>query len=114
MRHCAIPYLLFQFCCRGVLAASAPDPTDIAVRTINKFIFNDSSFFYEYEYGSALLAAAAYQAADVLGHPEWTQKLDATLIKYMTNKTQRAYKILNNITMPFDYAVGDITGKCDD
>src|SRR5437016_809871 len=29
----------------------------------------------------------------------------------MTNSTQRAYKVLHNISMPFDYAVGDITGE---
>jgi rhamnogalacturonyl hydrolase YesR len=95
--------------------AVGPTPLDVANRAIKKYTSTPWSGtggnFFGYDYGSSIMASATYEAAMELGI-DYTATVDKRLQDFMTNSTLASvgYKILNNITVPFTPAVGDVIG----
>ena len=112
---CALTLRLLIACvgmrhCTGWLTNAGATPDSVLYAACGKYVnksFPGSDFFWLYEYGSALLLSTAYDVVASLHQPSWTAPLDDRLLFFRTNSSQRAYKILHNITLPVDYAVGD-------
>src|SRR4051794_40893903 len=90
--------------------ASAQDPRDVASRAINAFVkqpFGDGGdAFWGANYGSAIMVSAAYEASSYFGLG-FQRACDRRLASFLANDTSLPYKLLNNITMPWDTAIGD-------
>ena len=98
-------------CAAATRAQQAPDPRDVAKRAMGQFMKQPTSGdFWKYQYGSSIMMAAAYEASARFPGQNYTRALDRQLAFYMTNSSAPAFKILNNISMAFDSAVGDHVG----
>ena len=66
----------------------------------------NDKYFIAWHYGGALIVDGLQQANMTMGLP-FNHMLDQYLDKFQTDPDFPGYKILHNITMPFDSAVGD-------
>lgn len=63
-----------------------------------------------WNYGAALILDGMFESVRQFGFHDWVPKIDAYMDAYTLEKSCRGYKLAHNITMPWDRAVGDLTG----
>jgi len=67
--------------------------------------------FWHYDYGSAVMTSATYDAAQQFSDLGWAAAaIDRHLQSLLANSTSEPSNILNNVTMPFGVSIGDHLG----
>ncbi len=89
---------------------AAPDPLDVATRAVSYFLQQSPfSDLWSWQYGPAIEFSAIFELSHAFG-TNWTAQISNQLDFFLNNQSYPGYKVLNNITMPFDSAVGDYIG----
>jgi len=94
-------------------SAAAPDPRAVAARAAAAYfaLFNASSRMQTVEnYGPSIAHMALYSVARDFAQPQWAAPLDALLDAAAAAPGRAAYSILNNISVPWGYSIGDTAG----
>lgn len=64
---------------------------------------------WSWQYGPAIEMSAMWEITKQFNQ-DWSSSLNTRLDQMLTNSSYPAYKVLNNITMPWDSAIGDYIG----
>jgi rhamnogalacturonyl hydrolase YesR len=97
-------------------SAAPADPTDIAYRAISALVGQPfSSEMWEWAYGPAIQMSTMWQVSEGGPSPgmpgqDWSAVLNDRLDQFIADPSSAAYQILNNITIPWNYAIGDLVG----
>ena len=94
-------------------AAAAPDPREVSSRAAAAYFatFNASSRMQTVEnYGPSIAHMALYSVAREFAQPQWAPLLDALLDAAAHTPGRTTYSILNNISVPWGYSIGDTAG----
>lgn len=113
----------------AVLAALAPDPSEVAQRVGNAFLLQSAPpektalgflcpmvngrpcGMMAWNYGGALIFDGMYQSIRQFGDANnWTAQLNDYLDRYAKSREVPGYNLSHNITIPWEYSIGDYTG----
>ena len=64
----------------------------------------------KWQYGAALILDGMFQSVSQFGFDDWVPQMSKYMDAYTSEKGCRGYNLAHNITMPWDRAVGDLTG----
>eukprot|EP00730_Choanoeca_flexa_P007539 TRINITY_DN12347_c1_g6_i6.p1 TRINITY_DN12347_c1_g6~~TRINITY_DN12347_c1_g6_i6.p1 ORF type:complete len:398 (+),score=46.32 TRINITY_DN12347_c1_g6_i6:2-1195(+) len=70
----------------------------------------DNPLMWRWMYGPSIMMSSMYDLATLYDNATWARFLDARLSEFARDPNEVAYKIIHNVSIPLDTAVGDHVG----